>query len=169
MSALRVRGRCWKVGDNIPTDAIVATANLFKPYEEMARHVLASVHPEFVRGVKPGDVLVAGRHFACSSGRAVAPKALRATGIGVVVAESFARTFYRNAHEVGLPILECPGITEQVREGDELDVDVEAGLVRNLTLGQTIQAVPPPPFLRGMLKAGGLHAYLELHGGEFVS
>ena len=103
-------GRCWKFGDHIPTDMITPTHIMFKTAKEMAAFVLETLNPDFPKQVKPGDILVAGRNFGCSSGRALAAKALQATGIGAVVAELFSRTFYRNGHEIGLPLLEAPGV-----------------------------------------------------------
>jgi len=98
------QGRCWKFGDNIPTDALTPTHVMFKTPKEMAAFVLETLNPRFPKEVRPGDLLIAGRNFGCSSGRALATKALKATGIGAVVAEKFARTFYRNCHEIGLPL-----------------------------------------------------------------
>src|ERR1041384_3567489 len=100
------QGRCWKFGDNIPTDALTPTHVMFKSPKEMAAFVLETLNPAFPKQVRPGDILIAGRNFGCSSGRALATKALKATGIGAVVSERFARTFYRNCHEIGLPLLE---------------------------------------------------------------
>lgn len=153
---MQTRGRCWKFGDNIPTDEIVKSYMVFKPLDEIARHVLEHLNPEFPRRVQPGDVLVAGKHFGQSSGRAIAPKAIKATGVGCVVADGFARTFYRNCFEIALPILECPGITARVSDGDILSVDVAAGTIVNETTGERLQAAPTPPFLMEMLQAGGL-------------
>ena len=158
------QGRAWKFGDNIPTDVITPIAILFKPIDEMARHVLEAANPEFPKKVQAGDIIVAGQNFACSSGRAVAPKAIKAAGISVVIAESFARTFYRNAHEIGLPILIAPGISKEVDEGDVLEASIETGAIRNITKERTIQAEPSPPFLLEMLKAGGIIPYVEQKG-----
>ncbi len=149
-------GRCWKFGDNIPTDQIVKADRVLLSLNEMAKHVLENLNPEFPLNVKPGDILVAGKHFGQSSGRAVAPKAIKATGVGAVVAEYAARLFYRNCFEIGLPILECPGITEGVSDGDILFVDMAQGLIRNETTGREFHAKPIDPFLMEMLKAGGL-------------
>jgi 3-isopropylmalate/(R)-2-methylmalate dehydratase small subunit len=124
--------------------------------EEMAKHVLENYNPDFARDVKPGDILVAGKHFGQSSGRAVAPKAIKATGIGAVVVEYAARLFFRNAFEVGLPLLECPGITANVDDGDILSVDMETGKIVNESTGKEFQAKPVAPFLMDMLQAGGL-------------
>lgn len=149
-------GRCWKFGDNVPTDEIVSSHRVFLPLEEMAKHVLENLDPRFPVEVAAGDIVVAGRHFGQSSGRAIAAKALRATGIGCVVAESFARTFYRNSFEVGLPILECPGIASHVAGGDLLSVDLSTGVVVNQTTGARYDGERPDPFLLRMLAAGGL-------------
>lgn len=149
-------GRCWKFGDNIPTDQIVRVDRALQSMEEMAKHVLENYNPAFARDVKPGDILVAGKHFGQSSGRAVAPKAIKATGISVVIVEYAARLFYRNCFEIGLPILECPGITEGVNDGDILYADVDSGLIRNETTGKEFQARPVDPFLKDMLAKGGL-------------
>jgi 3-isopropylmalate/(R)-2-methylmalate dehydratase small subunit len=156
MSELAFRGRCWTVGDYVPTDQIVKSARVFAPMDEIARHVLEDANPEFAGGVAAGDVLVAGRHFGQSSGRAIAAKAIAATGVGCVLADSFSRTFYRNAFEVGLPILELDGVRAAVREGDVLAVDVADGTVGIERTGQTLRAPATDPFLLDMLRAGGL-------------
>ena len=158
MSALRFRGRAWKVGDYVPTDQIVKSHRVFDSLEEIARHVLEDANPRFARAVQPGDVLVAGRHFGQSSGRAIATKAVKATGVGCVVADSFSRTFYRNAFEIGLPIVELDGVSAAVDEGDELTVDVEAGTLRIERTGETLHGRQTDEFLLEMLRAGGLIA-----------
>ena len=156
MTELAFRGRAWVVGDFIPTDQIVKSARVFAQMEEIARHVLEDANPRFAAEVAPGDVLVAGRHFGQSSGRAIAAKALAATGVGCVVAEYFSRTFYRNAFEIGLPVLELEGVTAAVQEGDVLEVDIAAGALRCERTGETLQAAPTDPLLLDMLRAGGL-------------
>ena len=156
MSELALRGRCWTVGDYVPTDQIVKSARVFAPMDEIARHVLEDANPEFAGGVAAGDVLVAGRHFGQSSGRAIAAKAIAATGVGCVLADSFSRTFYRNAFEIGLPILELDGVRAVVREGDVLAVDIAEGTVGIERTGQTLRAPATDPFLLDMLRAGGL-------------
>ena len=165
---LVLEGNCWKFGHNIPTDLITPTHVVFRGLAEMAQHVLESANPEFPRKVQPGDILVAGRNFGCSSGRAIAPKAIRATGVGAVLAEFFARTFYRNGYEVGLPLLEAPGVHELVETGDRLRVDIGQGIVENLTSGKSLRAAPPPNFLLEMLEAGGLIPLLQ-SGSRFFS
>src|SRR6201994_4542856 len=154
-------GRCWKFGDNIPTDVLTPTHVMFKTPKEMAAFVLETVNPDFPKQVQPGDILVAGRNFGCSSGRALAAKALQATGVGAVVAELFARTFYRNGHEIGLPLLEATGVHELVQDGDRLRVDVRAGTLDNLTSGKSLRARPPSRFLLEMLESGGLIPLLK--------
>jgi len=150
------RGRCWKFGDNIPTDQIVRAERVLLTLEEMAKHVLENYNPEFPQKVQKGDILVAGKHFGQSSGRAVAAKAIKQTGVGAVVVEYAARLFYRNCFECGLPLLECPGITEGVEDGDILHVDIREGLIRNETTGREFRAKKIDPFLMDMLEAGGL-------------
>jgi 3-isopropylmalate/(R)-2-methylmalate dehydratase small subunit len=153
---MQAHGRCWKFGDNIPTDQIVRSDRALASMAEMRAHVLENLNPAFARDVQPGDILVAGRHFGQSSGRAVAPKALQATGIGAVVTEYAARLFYRNCFEIGLPLVQCPGITEAVADGDVLAVDIEAGVVVVERTGARVQGEPTDPFLLTMLRAGGL-------------
>ncbi len=155
---MKASGRCWKFGDNIPTDQIVRADRVLLTIEEMSKHVLENLNPAFARDVKPGDILVAGKHFGQSSGRAVAPKAIKATGVGAVVVEYASRLFFRNCFEIGLPLLECPGITGGVTDGDIISVDMESGLIRNDTTGQEFHAKPVDPFLMEMLEAGGLIA-----------
>lgn len=152
-------GRIWKFGDNIPTDQIVKSDRVLGSLEEMAKHVLEHLNPDFPRDVKQGDILVAGRHFGQSSGRAVAPKAIKATGISVVIVEYASRLFYRNCFEIGLPLLECQGITDGVADGDILHVEVETGVILNKTTGKEFHARPVDPFLMEMLLAGGLIAF----------
>src|SRR5215813_11395591 len=154
-------GNCWKFGHNIPTDEITPTHVVWKSFSEMAQHVLESLNPEFPQKVQKGDIIVAGRNFGCSSGRAIAPKAIKATGVAAVVAEGFSRTFYRNGHEVGLPILELPGIHEFVETGDRLRIDIANGAVTNLNSGKSIEGSPAPEFLLKMLRAGGLIPFLK--------
>ena len=161
-------GNCWKFGHNIPTDMITPTHVAFKGMAEMAKHVLETANQDFPKKVQKGDMIVAGRNFGCSSGRAIAPKAIRMTGVGVVLAEFFSRTFYRNGHEIGLPILEAPAIHDLVETGGRLRVNIERGTVENLTSGKSLQGNPPPDFLLEMLQAGGLIALLKT-GPRYLS
>lgn len=154
-------GNCWKFGHNIPTDLITPTNITLRSIPEMAKHVLETANPEFPKRVQPGDILVAGRNFGCSSGRAIAAKALKATRISAIVCELFSRTFYRNGHEIGLPLLEVPGVHELVETGDRLRIDIRGGVVENLTSGKSLRGAPPPEFLLEMVQAGGLIPLLK--------
>jgi len=154
-------GNCWKFGPNIPTDLITPTHIMWKGVGEMAKHVLETANPDFPLNVKKGDIIVAGRNFGCSSGRALAAKALKATGIGAIVTELFARTFYRNGHEIGLPLLEVPAVHEIVETGDRIRVDIQSATVENLTSGKSREGRPPSGFLLEMLQAGGLIPLLK--------
>jgi 3-isopropylmalate/(R)-2-methylmalate dehydratase small subunit len=158
MTDFKFRGSCWVVGDYIPTDQIIKSHRFFLPMAEIAKFVLEDENPRFATNVQKGDVLVAGKHFGQSSGRAIAVKALQATGISCIVAESFARTFYRNAFEVGLPIVEVPGIHDAVVEGDDLSVDVPLGAVTIARANRALQGRRTDPFLLDMLRAGGVIA-----------
>ncbi|EPZ43605.1 hypothetical protein [Alicyclobacillus acidoterrestris] len=163
---MKARGRCWKFGDNIPTDQIVRADRVLLSMQDMAKHVLENLNPDFAREVKPGDTLVAGKHFGQPSGRAVAPKAIQATGVGAVVVEYASRLFYRNCFEIGLPILECAGITNFVHDGDILSVDMTDGRIHNETTHQTVYANPVDPFLMDMLRAGGIIPMAAKLAGE---
>jgi 3-isopropylmalate/(R)-2-methylmalate dehydratase small subunit len=164
--SLQARGRCWKFGDNIPTDQIVRSDRALLTIDIMREHVLENLNPAFPSQVRPGDILVAGKHFGQSSGRAIAPKALAATGIGAVVVEYAARLFYRNCFEIGLPLLQCPGITDAVSDGDVLSVDIETGVVIVEPAGTRVQGEPTDPFLLSMLRAGGLIPMAAQLAGE---
>lgn len=153
---MEAEGRCWKFGDNIPTDQIVKADRVLLTIDEMAKHVLENLNPDFPVKVRKGDILVAGKHFGQSSGRAVAPKAIKATGVGAVIVEYASRLFYRNCFEIGLPLLECEGITKEVSDGDTVYANMETGLIRNVTTGREFHARPVQPFLLNMLEAGGL-------------
>lgn len=163
---MQARGRCWTFGDNIPTDQIVRSDRALASLEEMRAHVLENLNPDFPKQVRPGDILVAGKHFGQSSGRAIAPKALQATGIGAIVVEYAARLFYRNCFEIGLPLLECPGITAAVSDGDVLSVDMTTGAVEDETNGTRFTARAVDPFLMEMLEAGGIIPMAARLAGE---
>lgn len=160
-------GKCWKFGDNIPTDVITPISAMEGGIPNMRKHVMESANLDFAKQVAPGDIMVAGRNFACSSGRAVAPKALQATQIGIILAETFSRTFYRNAFEIGLPIMEVAGIHAFCETGDRLHVDYESGTVHNLESGKTLTGNLPSEFLLEMLRSGGLIPLLAA-GSRFI-
>lgn len=161
-----MKGRAWKFGDNVPTDSIVPTAVVQQAMDVILPHVLADLKPEFPKGVKQGDILVAGHHFGQSSGRGVASKAIAASGIVCIVADTFARTFLRNSYEVGLPLLECPGASTLAKDGDIVSVDLITGVAKNETTGVTLQGRPVAPFLLTMLEAGGIIPLVKKTGPD---
>ncbi len=154
------RGRAWKYGDAVNTDLIIPARYLFTADpEKLAMHCLEDLDPAFVDEVQPGDLVVAGDDFGCGSSREHAPVALKAVGVSCIIARSFARIFYRNAINVALPILEAPEAVDGIGDGDEVEVDAAAGMIRNITTGETFEARPFPAFLREILSAGGLIPY----------
>jgi 3-isopropylmalate dehydratase small subunit len=152
-----INGRTWRFGDDVDTDAIIPARylNTSDP-GELAKHVMEDADREFAKKVKPGDVLVAGKNFGCGSSREHAPIAIKAAGIQAVVAKSFARIFYRNAFNIGLPIFESSEASEKIREGDEIEVDADNGIIRNATTNEQYRANPIPPFMQELIDAGGL-------------
>jgi 3-isopropylmalate/(R)-2-methylmalate dehydratase small subunit len=159
---MKISGRVWKYEDNVNTDYIIPGRymELTDP-EEMGRHVMEGIDPAFVLKVQKGDIVVGGRNFGCGSIREHAPLALKYAGVGCVIAESYARIFYRNAVNIGLPALECPGITKSVELGDDLELDLGAGTVTNMSKGTKLLFTPLPPFMMDVLEAGGLVPYLN--------
>jgi 3-isopropylmalate/(R)-2-methylmalate dehydratase small subunit len=154
---MKVKGRVWRFGDDVDTDAIIPARylNISDP-QELARHCMEAADPAFVQGVRTGDLIVAGKNFGCGSSREHAPLAIKAAGISCVIAAGFARIFYRNAFNIGLPILESPQAAEGSRQGDEVEVDLATGEIRNLTQGTTFAAQAIPPFMQELIKDGGL-------------
>ncbi|MEM0240307.1 MAG: 3-isopropylmalate dehydratase small subunit [Candidatus Nezhaarchaeales archaeon] len=164
---LKVRGRVWKLGDNIDTDVITPGQYLSLPMDQLKLHVLEPIRPGFINLVKPGDVIVAGRNFGCGSSREQAPRALKEVGIAAVIAESFARIFFRNAINIGLPVLACEGISKAFNEGDVLEADFASGEIKNVTKGVTLKAKPLPPLMIEILTAGGaLELLKKKYGGR---
>ncbi len=149
-------GRVWKFGDDVSTDLLAPGAYAVAPLEERKRHVLEAVRPEFPREVRPGDVVVAGRNFGCGSSRETAPEGLQALGVACVVAESFARIFFRNAVALGLPVLPCPGVWALFEDGDLAEVVVAQARVRNPRTGRELQGQPLPEVMVEILQAGGI-------------
>jgi len=157
---MKLAGSVWKYGDNVDTDVIIPARYLnVSDAEQLARHCLEDLDPSFAGAVQPGDVIVAGENFGCGSSREHAPLAIRAAGVSCVVARSFARIFFRNAINIGLPILECPAAVEKLATGHQLEVDLETGQIRNLTTGGDYRAKPYPAFMMELLRAGGLVSY----------
>ncbi len=157
-----IKGTVHKYGDNVDTDVIIPARYLNTPdAKELAAHCMEDIDAEFAGRVRQGDIVVAGRNFGCGSSREHAPIAIKASGVACVVAESFARIFYRNALNIALPILECPDAARAIESGDEVSVDIESGEIADLTTGERFAAEPFPPFMQELIKAGGLVAYLR--------
>lgn len=155
----QAEGRAWVLGDNVDTDVIIPARYLLTSDPvELGKHCMEDLDPGFVAAVHPGDVLVAGGNFGCGSSREHAPLAIKGAGIAVVIASSFARIFFRNAINIGLPILECPEAVAAVRSGDTLRVDLASGRIENVTAGQSFQAQSYPDSILRIIAAGGLIA-----------
>ncbi|MFQ5710521.1 MAG: 3-isopropylmalate dehydratase small subunit [Candidatus Geothermarchaeales archaeon] len=167
MGGYTVRGRVWRYGDNIDTDGIFPGRylNIFKP-EEMARHAMEGVDPGFLKKMRRGDVVVAGKNFGCGSSRDQAATCLKYAGVSAIIAKSFSRIFYRNAINQGLPILTSEEIHGRVEDGQEVEVDASRGLVKNLTTGETIKATPLPDFVMDIIVDGGLIPHLRKKVGK---
>ncbi|MBP1724797.1 MAG: leuD [Deltaproteobacteria bacterium] len=163
-----LKGKAWKFGADVDTDLIIPARylNTSDP-KGLAKHCMEDADPAFAGKVSSGDLIVAGNNFGCGSSREHAPIAIKAAGVSCVVAASFARIFYRNAFNLGLPILESPEAAEAVKTGDELEVDLATGKITNLSQDRTYQAQPVPPFMQELLAAGGLMPYVmkRLAGG----
>ncbi len=159
---MQVQGTVFKYGDNVDTDVIIPARylNTSDP-AELAKHCMEDIDKEFVRKVQPGDIIVAGRNFGCGSSREHAPIAIKAAGVSVVIAATYARIFYRNAINIGLPILECLEAVAQTEAGDQLSVDFTSGVISNLTRNESYQAEPFPEFMQELIAAGGLLSYLK--------
>ena len=159
---MKLKGRVWKYGDNVDTDVIIPARYLnVSTAAELAEHCMEDLDPAFVRQVQPGDVIMGGSNFGCGSSREHAPLAIKAAGVGCVIAKSFARIFFRNAINIGLPILSCPEAVEATQAGQTLEVELETGAIRNLDTGATFQAEPFPPFMLDLIRAGGLVEYTK--------
>lgn len=160
-----VKGSVFKYGDNIDTDVIIPARylNIADP-GELAAHAMEDIDAEFVKKVKPGDIIVATRNFGCGSSREHAPLVIKENGVSCVIASSFARIFYRNAINIGLPILECPAAAEAIEAGDSVSVDFSSGVITNQTKNESYQAAAFPPFIQSIIADGGLLASLKRRG-----
>lgn len=160
-----LRGFAHKLGDDINTDYIISGKYKFNTLDmkELARHIFEDIEPNFIDKIKPGDIIVAGRNFGCGSSREQAPLVIKNAGLSAVVASSFARIFYRNAINNGLPLVECD--TSRIQDGDELEIDLENGVVRDLTGGFEMGINPLPPFMMKLLQDGGLVEHFKKYGG----
>lgn len=151
------KGLVHKYGDNVDTDVIIPARHLnTQDHKELASHCMEDIDKEFVNKVKEGDIMVAGDNFGCGSSREHAPIAIKASGISCVIATTFARIFYRNSINIGLPILECPEASQKIEAGDQVSVDFNTGVITNITKNETYQALPFPEFIKDIMAKGGL-------------
>ena len=157
---MSVKGKVFKYGNDVDTDVIIPARHLTSADPlHLASHCMEDIDSDFVNEVKDGDIIVAGCNFGCGSSREHAPIAIKASGISLVIADSFARIFYRNAINVGLPIMECPEASAAINKGDEVEADFDTGLIRDLTTGESFPAKPFPEFIKRIIDAGGLVPY----------
>ena len=164
---MNTKGNAFKYPDNVDTDVIIPARYLAtQDAKELASHCMVDIDADFVNKVKEGDIMVAGANFGCGSSREHAPIAIKASGISCVIARTFARIFYRNAINIGLAILECPAASQGIRDGDEVAVDFDTGVITNVTKNETYQAEPFPPFIKDMITEGGLMASLKAKEGK---
>ena len=154
---MKFEGSAHRYGRDIDTDVIIPARHLtITVPAELAKHCLEDLDPEFVTKVQPGDILVAEENFGCGSSREHAPISIKAAGVSVVIAKSFARIFYRNSINIGLPIMECPTAVDGIKQGDRVAVDADTGVITNLSTGETFQAQPFPEFIQEIIECGGL-------------
>lgn len=159
---MKAFGSVFKYGDNVDTDVIIPARHLATTDPKgLAAHCMEDIDTEFVKKVKDGDIMVARKNFGCGSSREHAPIAIKASGIDCVIAKTFARIFYRNAINIGLPILECPEASEKIQDGDEVSIDFDSGVITNETKGETYQALPFPDFIKDIMAKGGLIAQIS--------
>ena len=159
---MQTQGTVFKYPDNVDTDVIIPARYLNTPNAQgLAKHCMEDIDTSFVSSVRPGDIMVAGWNFGCGSSREHAPLAIKTCGIGCVIAKSFARIFYRNAINIGLPILECEQAAEEIQPGDRVDVNFDTGVITDETTGKQYQAEPFPEFIQRIIRAGGLLASLK--------
>ena len=159
------KGTVFKYGDNVDTDVIIPARylNIADP-SDLSKHAMEDIDPDFVKKMKPGDIVVAANNFGCGSSREHAPLVLRENGVSCVIAASFARIFYRNAINIGLPILECKQAADSIQDGDTVSVDFDTGVITNETRGETYQAAAFPPFIQDIISSGGLLKSLKERG-----
>jgi len=162
---MKLRGNVWRFGDDVDTDRIIPARylNTSDP-KELAKHCMEDEDPAFASKVRPGDIIVADKNFGCGSSREHAPIALKAAGVALIIARSFARIFYRNAFNMGLPILECAEAVDAAANGDVIEADMDTGEIRNVTKGQSFKARPVPPFMQELVNAGGLLESIKKRG-----
>lgn len=159
---MKARGKVFKYQDNVDTDVIIPARylNTSDP-GELAKHCMEDIDKDFVKNVRPGDIIVAGRNFGCGSSREHAPLAIKAAGVSCVIASTFARIFFRNSINIGLPILECDEAVKGMDAGDEIEVDFDTGIIKNITKGTTFKTQPFPEFMQKIIRAEGLINYIK--------
>jgi 3-isopropylmalate dehydratase small subunit len=164
---MKIEGRIWKFGSDVDTDAIIPARYLnVSDGKELAKHVMEDERPEFKREVKKGDLLIADKNFGCGSSREHAPLALKAAGISCIIAKSFARIFYRNGFNQGLPLLESEEASKAIRDGDQVKVDLATGEIFDLSRNRKFQAKPIPAFMQDLIRDGGLIPHLRKKGSK---
>jgi 3-isopropylmalate/(R)-2-methylmalate dehydratase small subunit len=157
-------GRAWKFGNDVDTDAIIPgrfLANWNREPEKLKKYCFADMRPEYAKEVEAGDFIVAGRNFGCGSSREAAPVSIKMTGVRILIAESYARIFYRNCINVGLLALESAEAAQKIDDTNKIEIDTEKGIIRNITKGESYSCKPVPPFLQEILNVGGLAPYIQ--------
>ena len=158
----KAEGKVFKYGDNVDTDVIIPARYLnIHDMKELAEHCMEDIDQEFAGNVNAGDIMVAGENFGCGSSREHAPAVIKESGISVVIASTFARIFYRNAINIGLPIIECEEASKEIKAGDEVSVDFDSGVITDKTTGKTYKGQAFPPFMQKLIDAGGLVNYIN--------
>ena len=164
---MKAEGKVFRYGDNVDTDVIIPARYLnSSDPKELAAHCMEDIDKDFVRKVQPGDMIVASRNFGCGSSREHAPIAIKAAGVSCVIAETYARIFYRNSINIGLPIMECPEAAREIEAGDRVSVDFDSGIVTDLTKNKSWKGQAFPPFMQKIMKAGGLIPDISSEGKE---
>ncbi|MBI5183364.1 MAG: 3-isopropylmalate dehydratase small subunit [Nitrospinae bacterium] len=158
---MKIKGRAWKFGQDIDTDAIIPACylNTTDP-EELSQHCMEDIYPDFSKRIKKGDIIVAGKNFGCGSSREHAPIAIKGAGISCVIAKTFARIFYRNSFNMGLPIFESVDASDMISEGDDIEVDVDSGMIINITKKEEYRTKPIPQFMQELINDGGLMKHI---------
>ena len=159
---MKACGRVFKYGDNVDTDVSIPARYLNATKgEELAKHCMEDIDKDFVKKVQKGDIIVANKNFGCGSSREHAPLAIKCAGVSCVIAETFARIFYRNAINIGMPIIECPEAAKAISNGDQVEIDFDSGVITDKTTGQSFQGQAFPPFMQKIIEAGGLVNYIN--------
>ncbi|MBQ7584005.1 MAG: 3-isopropylmalate dehydratase small subunit [Lachnospiraceae bacterium] len=164
---MEAKGKVFRYGDNVDTDVIIPARYLaIQDKKELASHCMEDIDADFVKNVSSGDIMVAGKNFGCGSSREHAPMVIKEAGISCVIADTFARIFFRNAINIGLPIIECREASEEIKAGDEVEIDFDLGRIHDITTGKTYEGAPFPPFMQGIINAGGLVNYVNEEGNK---